>query len=107
MRLLRLAAGIVLLAAVGISILYFAADRPKEDVLRASGTIEATNVDVSFQIAGRITEVLVTEGQSVKTGEVLARLAAEDHNEYLNQIKASVGVVTSQVRQQQYGVAML
>jgi len=89
MRLLRLAAGIVLLAAVGISILYFAADRPNHDVLRASGTIEATNVDVSFQIAGQITEVLVTEGQFVKTAEVLARLAAEE-----------------QVRQQEIAVAL-
>ncbi|PYS03176.1 MAG: hypothetical protein DMG16_07000 [Acidobacteria bacterium] len=106
MRLLKLTAGIVLLAAAAISIFYLAADRPKEDVLRASGTIEATNVDVSFQIAGRITEVLVTEGQSVKTGEVLARLAAEEHNEYLNQIKASLDVVTSQVRQQEIGVAL-
>src|SRR5881296_58423 len=106
MRLLRLAAGIVLLAAVGISILYFAADRPNHDVLRASGTIEATNVDVSFQIAGQITEVLVTEGQFVKTAEVLARLAAEEHNEYVNQIKASLDVVTSQVRQQEIAVAL-
>src|SRR5437867_12707877 len=106
MRLLRLAAGVVLLSAAGISIFYFAADRPNEDMVRASGTIEATNVDVSFQITGRITEVLVTEGQWVKTGDVLARLAAEEHNEYVNQIRASLDVVTSQVRQQEIGVAL-
>jgi len=98
--------GIVLLAAVVISIFYFAADPPKDDVLRASGTIEATNIDVSFQIPGRITEVLVSEGQPVKIGTVLARLEAEERNEYLNQIKASLDVVTSQVRQQEIAVAL-
>ena len=33
-------------------------------------------------------------------------MAAEEHNEYLNQIKASLDVVTSQVRQQEIGVAL-
>src|SRR4051794_7109596 len=84
-----LAAGLVLLALAAVSI-YFATDRQSEAMLRASGTIEATNVDVSFQIAGRVSEVLVTEGQSVKSGEVLARMAPEEHNEYVDQIQASL-----------------
>src|SRR5512142_1716134 len=42
--------------------------------LRASGTIEARTVNVSPELAGRVQEVRVAEGQSVQAGEVLFRL---------------------------------
>ena len=42
--------------------------------LKASGTIEATTVNVSPELAGKVQGVLVDEGQSVKAGEVLFRL---------------------------------
>ena len=106
MWLRRLAIGLVLLALAAISIAYFATDRRKESVLRSSGTIEATNVDVSFQVPGRVTEILVTEGQAVRAGDVLARLSAEEHEEYVAQIKASLDAVTSQVRQQEIALAL-
>ena len=42
--------------------------------LRASGTIEAVEVDVSPETSGKIKEVLADEGQTVKMGEPLLRL---------------------------------
>ena len=42
--------------------------------LKASGTIEATSVNVSPELAGKVQEVLVREGQSVQAGQVLFRL---------------------------------
>jgi len=42
--------------------------------LAASGTIEATTVNVSPELAGKIQDVLVDEGQVVKTGDPLFRL---------------------------------
>ena len=42
--------------------------------LAASGFIEATQVNVASELAGRVTEVLVAEGQSVRTGDPLLRL---------------------------------
>jgi membrane fusion protein YbhG len=42
--------------------------------LKASGTIEATNVNVAPELAGKVKDVLVDEGQSVKSGEVLMHL---------------------------------
>ncbi len=106
MGLPKLAAGILVLAAAAIAIGYFATDRQAERVLRVSGTIETTNVDVSFEIPGRVTEVVVIEGQPVKTGDVLARLAVGEHSEYVDQIQASVDAASSQVRQQEIVVAL-
>ena len=42
--------------------------------LRASGTIEAIEVNVSPETAGKVKEVLVDEGQTVKAGDPLLRL---------------------------------
>ena len=43
-------------------------------VIRVSGNIEITDVEVSFEIAGRVAQRLVSEGETVKAGQVVARL---------------------------------
>ena len=42
--------------------------------LRASGTIEAVEVNISAETAGKVQEALVEEGQAVKTGDPVLRL---------------------------------
>ena len=42
--------------------------------VRASGTIEATEVDVSAQVPGQVRELRVAEGTNVKQGDTLAQL---------------------------------
>ena len=106
MRLRIVGTGAVLVAIVVISIAYFARDSQGDEALRASGTIEATNVDLSFQIVGRVTEITVNEGEPVKAGDVLARLSADEQNDYIKQMKASLDAVASQVRQQEISVAL-
>jgi HlyD family secretion protein len=51
--------------------------RSRSDVngaLMASGTVEATDADLGFQIAGRVLEISVEEGDAVTAGTRLARL---------------------------------
>lgn len=53
----------------------FRALQPKEDsTLTASGSIEATMVNVSPEMAGKVKDVLVEEGQSAKAGDLLLSL---------------------------------
>ena len=42
--------------------------------VEASGTVEATEADLGFQVGGRIAEVRVREGDRVEAGALLARL---------------------------------
>ncbi|HVN15483.1 MAG TPA: biotin/lipoyl-binding protein, partial [Anaerolineales bacterium] len=42
--------------------------------LKASGTIEAVDVNVSPELSGKVSEVLAEEGQTVKAGDVLLKL---------------------------------
>src|SRR5512135_2341780 len=39
--------------------------------LKASGTIETVNVDISPELSGKVAQVLVVEGQAVKVGAPL------------------------------------
>jgi len=106
MRLRTLLAVLALLGAIALVSAYFYFHHEKEKVLRASGTIEATEVDVSFQIGGRVIEVLAMEGQTVKAGDVLARLSPEEFTERVRQIQASLEGVTSQAQQQEATVEL-
>lgn len=42
--------------------------------ISASGTVEATEVNVNSETGGKIMDILADEGKTVKTGDVLARL---------------------------------
>jgi HlyD family secretion protein len=106
MRVRTLLAVLALLGAVAAAASYFYLHRENENVLRASGTIEATDVDVSFQIGGRVVEVPAVEGQPVKAGDLLARLSSEELTDRVHQIQASLEAVMSQSRQQQATVEL-
>jgi HlyD family secretion protein len=97
---------IAVLAAAAILAGYVYTHRENDNSIRASGTIEATDVDVSFQIAGRVIEVLAVEGQPVKAGDVLARISADELAQRVNQLQAALDAAASQVRQQQGTVRM-
>jgi HlyD family secretion protein len=101
MRSRSLLVVIAVLAAAAILAGYIFTHRQNDNSIRGSGTIEATDVDVSFQIAGRVVEVMAVEGQPVKAGDILARISAEELVQRVNQIQASLDAAVSQVRQQQ------
>lgn len=44
-----------------------------------SGTIEATQVDVAPEVAGRLVEIPVSEGSPIQSGDVVARIDASDY----------------------------
>jgi HlyD family secretion protein len=76
-RLLLVLAAVVLISAAA----YYIVSRHKadgRDVVKVSGNIEVTAVDVSFKVPGRVRERLVDEGEMVKTGQVVARLDSVD-----------------------------
>jgi multidrug resistance efflux pump len=47
---------------------------PAEGAITASGFIEGTEVEIAAEVGGRISEILVDEGDEVEKGQVLVRL---------------------------------
>jgi HlyD family secretion protein len=71
----------VVAAAVTLSVLYFEVFRyigKDGNRIEGSGTIEVTEVDISSKLAGRIINIARDEGEQVRHGEVLVRIAYEE-----------------------------
>lgn len=66
---------IVLLVSLAAAGYYLSTGRAANSGdLKVSGTVEAETISLAPELSGRIVELLVDEGQAVKTGEILFRL---------------------------------
>lgn len=65
---------LILVIAASAYFIYTQSAAEKNGALTASGFIEATQVNVAPELAGKVTEVLVDEGQAVRKGDPLLRL---------------------------------
>lgn len=65
---------VVAAAAVGLYLWQAGTFRKPDHRILVSGNLELTLVDLSFKIAGRMTELNVKEGDWVKKGQLIARL---------------------------------
>ena len=83
---------LVLLAGVLASYLYINKDKNAvpHGFLKGNGRLEATEVDVSAKLAGRLTEVLVKEGDSVDKNQIVAKIDASTLLALLKQAEAEV-----------------
>jgi HlyD family secretion protein len=72
-RLMILAGAV---AVVVLSLFLYARSKSNREakVIRVSGNIEVTEAELSFKIPGRVEERAVTEGETVKAGQKVARL---------------------------------
>lgn len=80
---------VVLLLGVG-TFVYYGQWKSRSGELYYSGTIESTNSELSFQVGGRVVQVLVDEGQAVKKGQVLAVLDASEYEAGAEQARANL-----------------
>jgi HlyD family secretion protein len=71
---------------------------PPTDRVRVSGQVEATDVRVSAQVAGRILELPVTEGSRVEAGALIARLDTADAALALARARAERDQADAQLR---------
>src|SRR6185369_3398646 len=65
---------IVVFVAAAVYFGFRVASNKDDGKLRASGTIEAVEVNVSPETSGKVKEVLIDEGQTVSTGDALLNL---------------------------------
>ncbi len=96
-RLARLALALLLIGIAGIGGVYWwrlnHAPLPP-GIAWGNGRIEADEIDISTKFAGRVAEVLADEGDTVKAGQVVARMDTRD-------LEASAARADAQVLQAQ------
>lgn len=72
--------------------------KPPADRVRVSGQVEATDVQVSSQVAGRLLERKVGEGDSVEKGAVVAVLDTADTELAISRARADRAQADAQLR---------
>ncbi len=80
---------LILFAGVSLFV-YFGQKSSKDKELSYSGTIEATQANLSFQVAGRVAAVNVQEGQSVTKDQIIAELDRREFESRLVQAQANL-----------------
>lgn len=80
---------LVLLICATLVFLYFK-NRKISNELTLYGNIEIRQVDLSFQVAGKIEKMLKEEGDTVKAGELIAVLDNKDYVSNLEKAEADV-----------------
>jgi HlyD family secretion protein len=78
-------------------------DKAPSDRVRVSGQIEATEVQVSSQVAGRLLERKVSEGMRVSKGDLLATLDTADTELALTRARAERAQAEAQLKLLQAG----
>lgn len=77
-RRVRVALGLAILAALAVVAWRTFRGDDDDHGVEASGTVEATEADLGFEIAGRVADIAVREGDRVRAGDRLAGLDATE-----------------------------
>jgi HlyD family secretion protein len=93
-------AGIVILLLILFGVLRWNAWRTAErTVIKVTGNIELTEVDIAFKSAGKLVQLAVDEGDVVKRGELIAVLDREEASQRRDSAAAAVQFTKSRLNQ--------
>ena len=85
-----IAVAVVVIAVIGYVLWQQMQPELNEDFAYSNGRIEATEVDVSAKMAGRIKDIMVNEGDFVEEGQVVAQMDVESLEANLAQSEAEL-----------------
>jgi HlyD family secretion protein len=69
-----------------------------DDVLRVSGFVEATEVQIASEVGGRLVDLRVAEGDRVSSGDLVARLDTRDTELQIDRLRAERDAADAQLR---------
>ncbi|MDB9822210.1 efflux RND transporter periplasmic adaptor subunit [Deltaproteobacteria bacterium] len=82
-----------------ITLVYIGQRNARLKVLYYSGSLEATQAELSFQTSGKVVNVLVDEGESVKKDQILALLDKSEFQAGYEQVKANLDASRKNLQQ--------
>ena len=85
---------LILLAVGGAAAYYFRNSQVDPDHIKILGNLEMTQVDIAFKMAGKLSELLVKEGDFVKSGAIIARLDRDTMS--MQRLREEAGVASAQ-----------
>lgn len=90
MKIRLIIAGLIVAAAVILTLVLRYGNTRSQNDLVLSGNVEVTEVNVGFKVPGRMTLLYTDEGRTVKKGEKIAELDHAEFESLVSQNRASV-----------------
>ncbi|HWA85868.1 MAG TPA: HlyD family efflux transporter periplasmic adaptor subunit [Opitutus sp.] len=92
-------------ALLATALLFTGCSRPghRTGDIALSGNIEVTDAQLGFKIPGRVTERLVSEGDKVSSGQLIAKLDDAEQKEEVSLRQAEVGVAAAALAELEAG----
>ena len=88
---------VMLLLGVGLFV-YLGQRRMQQEELYYSGTTEATESELAFQVSGRVVQIPVDEGESAKKNQILAELDRAEFQARSDQAKANLEITVKNLK---------
>jgi len=83
----------LLIAAVALVVLAVQASSPNRSVV--TGTVEMHEIDVASEVPGRVDSLFVDEGQTIRKGDVIARLDSKEIDAKVQQAMGAMEAATA------------
>ena len=99
----RVIVALVVVAAAIVALIAILVPRSNGATIAASGTVEATEADLGFQIPGRIEQLHVDEGDNVAAGDELAALDGAEVQAQLRAAKAGATAARARLHELERG----
>jgi multidrug resistance efflux pump len=94
---------VLVLTGVGLCVLGFTFAKRSSNTLEGSGTVEARNIRVGSKVGGRISEVRVREGESVKAGQILVTFDEQELLAALEQARGAAARARANLERMERG----
>mgnify|MGYP000538293597 FL=1 len=94
---------VLLAVAVAVGWQFRGKFRKSGDTLTLYGNVDIRGVDLGFRVSGKLQEVLKDEGDSVKTGDLLARIDRQPYEHDLARADADLAAAEADLRLKQTG----
>lgn len=94
---------LVIIAVGAAGYRYYSNMGPKDDRVKASGTVEVQEVQLSPQASGRIIELNIDEAQQVRKGQLIARMSLDGAGDDVEMAQSAYRAANEQLRELQNG----
>ncbi len=99
----RILIAVVVVLIAGSSIAIYFKEKPNDKYVRASGTVEVTQVQLAALAGGRIEELAIEESDHVKKGQFIARLSMDGADDEVKMAEAALAGARAQLEELKNG----
>ena len=91
--------GAVVLICAGLGVFYWQTTQAQAEHVANWGVADAKEININSKVSGRVIEILVDEGDSVKQGQILARIDKDFQEPQQRQAQAAIAAQVAQLQQ--------